>query len=103
MNVGIVGYGAHIPKYRVKVEDIAEVWGKDANSIKKGLIVNEKSLPGPDEDTATIAVEASRRAVNRGGINPKKIGAVYVGSESHPYAVKPTSSIVAEAICEHQI
>ncbi|MFH1285359.1 MAG: hydroxymethylglutaryl-CoA synthase, partial [Candidatus Micrarchaeota archaeon] len=26
------------------------------------------------------------------------IGAVYVGSESHPYAVKPTASIVAEAI-----
>ncbi len=31
-------------------------------------------------------------------VSPKDIGAVYVGSESHPYAVKPTATIVAEAI-----
>jgi hydroxymethylglutaryl-CoA synthase len=31
-------------------------------------------------------------------IDPKNIGAVYIGSESHPYAVKPTATIVAEAV-----
>ncbi|MEM4379344.1 MAG: hydroxymethylglutaryl-CoA synthase, partial [Thermoplasmatales archaeon] len=31
-------------------------------------------------------------------IDKKTIGAVYVGSESHPYAVKPTSSILVEAL-----
>jgi len=51
-----------------------------------------------DEDTITIAVEAARNAVNRANVNPEKIGAVFTGSESHPYAVKPTSTIVAEAI-----
>ncbi|EHP89156.1 hydroxymethylglutaryl-CoA synthase [Methanotorris formicicus] len=98
MKVGIVGYGAYIPKYRIKVEEIARVWGKNAESIKKGLVVNEKSVPSPDEDTATIAVAAARNALKRAGIEGKKIGAIYVGSESHPYAVKPTSTIVAEAI-----
>ena len=98
MKVGIVGYGSYIPKYRIKVEEIAKVWGKNPESIKNGLVVNEKSVPSPDEDTATIAVEAGRNALKRAGINPQDIGAVYVGSESHPYAVKPTSSIVAEAL-----
>ena len=46
----------------------------------------------------TIAVEAARNALQRCGADPKRIGAIYVGSESHPYAVKPTSTIVAEAI-----
>jgi hydroxymethylglutaryl-CoA synthase len=96
--VGIVGYGAYIPSYRIKVEEIAKVWGDDSNSISKGLIVNEKSVPGSDEDTATISVEASRYALKRSQIDPVKIGAVFVGSESHPYAVKPTATIVAEAI-----
>jgi len=95
---GIVGYGVYIPSYRIKVEEIAKVWGDDSNAISKGLIVNEKSVPGPDEDTATIAVEASRNALRRSKINPKDIGAIYVGSESHPYAVKPTATIVSEAI-----
>jgi hydroxymethylglutaryl-CoA synthase len=61
-------------------------------------MVREKAVAGLDEDTATIAVEASRSAVTMAGINPEQIGAIYVGSESHPYAVKPTATIVAEAI-----
>ena len=95
---GIVGYGAYIPRYRIKVEEIAKVWGADAPSYKKGLMLREKSVPAPDQDTITIAVEAARNAVARACIDPKKIGAVYVGSESHPYAVKPTGTAVAEAI-----
>ena len=95
---GIVGYGVYIPSYRIKVEEIARVWGDNPKAISRGLVVNEKSVPGPDEDTATISVEAARNALKRATIDPQKIGAVYVGSESHPYAVKPTSTIVAVAV-----
>ena len=98
MDVGIVGYGAYVPMYRIKAEEIAKVWGADANSIKRGLAIEEKSVPGPDEDTATISVEAARNALQMAQINPQEIGAIYIGSESHPYAVKPTATIVAEAI-----
>src|SRR5512140_3295714 len=45
-----------------------------------------------------MSVEAARNALARAGIDPTRLGAVWVGSESHPYAVKPTSTIVAEAI-----
>ena len=97
--LGIVGYGAHVPSYRIKVEEIAKVWGDDPVALSNGFVVNEKSVPSADEDTATIAVTAARYALARAQIDPSKIGAVYVGSESHPYAVKPTASIVAEAVC----
>ncbi len=96
--VGIIGYGACIPRNRIKLEDIAKVWGTDAESYKKGLFLFEKSVPSPDQDTITLSVEAARNALKRAGINPKEIGSVYVGSESHPYAVKPSGTIVAEAI-----
>ncbi len=98
MPVGIVGYGAYVPKYRIKTEDIAVVWGEDGERMKKGLNVREKSVPAIDEDTATISVTCARNALEHAGIDPADIGAVYVGSESHPYAVKTTSTIVAEAI-----
>ncbi len=95
---GIVGYGAYVPRYRIKADEIARVWGKDGKSMSAGLGVYEKSVPSIDEDTATISVEAARRAIKSSKVNPKDIGAVYVGSESHPYAVKPTATIVGEAI-----
>jgi hydroxymethylglutaryl-CoA synthase len=98
MDVGIVGYGAYIPRYRIKVEEIAKVWGSNAETVQKGLLISEKAVAGFDEDTSTISVEAARNAVKMAGIAPERIGAIYVGSESHPYTVKPTATIVAAAI-----
>jgi hydroxymethylglutaryl-CoA synthase len=95
---GIVGYGANIPRNRIKVEEIAKVWGADAPSFKKGLMLEEKSVPSPDQDVITMSVEAARHAVRRAGIDPKQLGAIYIGSESHPYAVKPSGTVVAEAL-----
>ena len=92
--VGIIGYGAYIPQYRLPASEIARVWG----GSDEGLPVKEKSVPGLDEDTITMSIEAARNALKRAGINPALIRAVWVGSESHPYAVKPSSTVVAEAI-----
>jgi hydroxymethylglutaryl-CoA synthase len=98
MAVGIVSYGACVPRYRISTESIARVWGRDPDAMVKGLGVYSKSVPGADEDVVTLAVEASRMAMSRANMPGKCIGAIYVGSESHPYAVKPTATIVAEAI-----
>ncbi len=95
---GIAGYGAYIPRNRIKVEEIAKVWGADAPSYKKGLMLEEKSVPSPDQDTITMSVEASKYALKRVLIDPIEIGAVYIGSESHPYAVKPSGTVLAEAL-----
>jgi len=95
---GIIGYGAYIPRNRIKVEEIAKVWGADAPSYKKGLMLEEKSVPSPDQDTITMSVEAAKNALRRARIDPREIGAVYIGSESHPYAVKPSGTVLAEAL-----
>lgn len=95
---GIVGYGAFIPRNRITSEEIAKQWGKDPASIKRGLLLEEKSVPGIDEDTITISVAAGRYALARAGIDPTKVGALYIGSESHPYAVKPSGTVVSEAL-----
>jgi hydroxymethylglutaryl-CoA synthase len=95
---GIVGYGAYIPRRRIRTEEIARQWGKNPEAIRKGLMLEEKSVPGFDEDTITISVAAGRAAIDRAGIEAGKIGAVYIGSESHPYAVKPSGTVVAEAL-----
>lgn len=92
--VGIASYGAYVPRWRVSTEAIASCWGMEPSRVP----VKQKSVPGPDEDTATMSIEAASQALGRVSVNPREIRAVWVGSESKPYAVKPTSTIVAESL-----
>ncbi len=92
----IIGYGTYIPTFRIKLSDIAEVWKKNNEDILGGLRVQEKSVPAIDEDCITLAVTAGKRALSMAEVSPENLGCVYFGSESHPYAVKPSSTTVAE-------
>ena len=92
--VGIVGYGAYVPRYRLPAREVSRIW----TGGKGGVPIKEKAVPGLDEDVITMSIEAARNAMSRAQIDPTEIRAVWVGSESHPYAVKPTSTLVAEAI-----
>jgi hydroxymethylglutaryl-CoA synthase len=92
--VGIIGYGAYVPRYRIPAAEISRVWTGGSG----GTPIKEKSVPGLDEDVITMSVEAARNALARAEIDPFELRAVWVGSESHPYAVKPTGTLVAEAI-----
>ncbi|MBI2405264.1 hydroxymethylglutaryl-CoA synthase [Candidatus Gottesmanbacteria bacterium] len=99
--IGIISYGTYIPRYRIRLSDIALAWKKNPEEVIGSLGIAEKSVPGIDEDAVTVAIEAGIRAI--GGISPgkagvKEIGALFVGSESHPYAVNPTSTIVGELL-----
>ena len=59
--VGIIGYGAYVPRYRLPNAEIARVW-KDGEG---GGPVKEKSVPGSDEDVITMSIEAARNALQR--------------------------------------
>ena len=96
--VGIIGCGGYIPAGRISVAEIAQKQGKSAEQVIVSLGVKQKAVAAPDEDTMTLAVEATRIALLQAKIKPEQIGAILVGSESHPYAVKPTGSIVGEIL-----
>jgi len=90
----ILGYGAYIPLYRIPTSEIARIWkggGSGPNT--------EKAVASMDEDTVTMAIEAARYAMKMAGTT--NLGAIFVGTESKPYAVKPTSTMVAQALGQH--
>ncbi len=94
---GIHGWGAYIPIYRLPLSEIAKVWGWSPGQYE-GLDVVEKAVASSDEDSVTMAYEAALNAIKRARIEPKKIGAIFFGTESKPYAVKPSATIIGEAL-----
>lgn len=94
--VGIVSYGFYIPKHRIKTEEIAKVWGKKPEDVKKSLLIEEKTVSTIDEDSLTMAFESASQALSDIDIDKSKIKIVFFGSETHPYAVNPASTILAE-------
>ncbi|PIR48627.1 hydroxymethylglutaryl-CoA synthase [Candidatus Peregrinibacteria bacterium CG10_big_fil_rev_8_21_14_0_10_55_24] len=97
----IIGFGMYLPRLRILTQEIASHWHQDSAAILQGLGVEEKTVPEAGEDSFTMACEAAEQALTIAGILSSQISAVYVGSESHPYAVKPTSGMVAAAINTH--
>ena len=92
IDVGIYGYGAYIPRFFLENKVISGLWGRDSQPIQS------KSFPNYDEDTITIAYEAALRAIESSKAPRDKIGAIFIGSESKPYAVKPSGTVLVDAL-----
>lgn len=93
----ILSFGRYIPPLRLEAKTIAAHWKRGMEQAE-ALGIIEKSVPSADEDTFTLAWEAAEQALHAAEIDRSKVEAVFVGSESHPYAVKPTSSMLASAL-----
>lgn len=88
-HIGILGYGVHIPKYRIKTSALAN---------PGSLGMKEKAVRGVDEDTITMSVDAARKSLTHAGIKGDRINGIYLGSESLPYDVGSSGTVVQEAI-----
>ncbi len=93
----IHSFGRYLPRFRIKSETIAKEWKRGPEQAR-ALGIIEKTVNAPDEDTFTMAFEASKLALELSDIDAKDVEAVFVGSESHPYAVKPTSGMLVHAL-----
>ncbi len=99
--MGIVGYGTSLPRWAVDLEEIGLANRDDGKLIGRSLKVTQKTVPDLDEDTVTFATSAAITALNRAlgnGLQRQEIQALFIGSESHPYAVKPSGTMVAQAL-----
>jgi hydroxymethylglutaryl-CoA synthase len=93
---GIVAYGFYFPQFRIHTKDIAKTWGKSADQYLNSLKIQEKAVSNLDEDTATMAVEASMKVFEDREVLKEDVKYVYLGTETPVYAVNPTSTIIAD-------
>ncbi len=95
--IGIVSYGVALPTLCIQTHEIEKA--NNAHGVAASLGIKSKTVPDKDEDTVTLSTRALFQALERTSPEIKdEIGALFIGSESHPYAVKPSGSIVANAL-----
>lgn len=85
---GIISYGGFVPFYSLSRDDIGRTWGKNAGP-------GEKAIAGVDEDSITMAVEATFDCLK--GMNTAEIDSLFFASTRPPYAQKQSASIVSTA------
>jgi 3-hydroxy-3-methylglutaryl CoA synthase len=92
---GIVSFGAYVPRYRLKRMTIfgAMGWINPANIL---LAQGEKAVANQDEDSLTMAAEASIDCLK--GFDRSKVDALYFASTSMPYAERQNSGIISLAL-----
>jgi len=97
-DVGIDSVGFYAPKFYIKLDDLALKRNIDPGKYNKGLMVHEMRVPEVNEDIISLGLKAGYQALLKGGISPKEIDALFVGTETITYAVKSVSNIFAELL-----
>ena len=88
--VGITGYSAYVPRFRLDRALIARAWG---TSQPPGEI----AVANYDEDSFTMAAEAALGCLPDGDV--PKLDGVYFASTSSPYREKQVASLLA-TVCD---
>jgi hydroxymethylglutaryl-CoA synthase len=96
--VGITSYGVAIPNQIVTTDTIEKAQGKSGMKVGLALGVSSKTVPSRDEDTITLSTDAALSALNSFSGDKLEISNLFIGSESHPYAVKPSGTVVKDAL-----
>jgi 3-hydroxy-3-methylglutaryl CoA synthase/NAD(P)-dependent dehydrogenase (short-subunit alcohol dehydrogenase family)/putative sterol carrier protein len=93
--IGIVSYGAYIPRLRLDRMSIYQNIGWLAPAVVM-VAQGERSMGNWDEDSLTMAVAASRDCLR--GIDKGQVEALYLASTTLPFADRLNAGVVATAL-----
>lgn len=96
--IGIIGWGMYVPERRLTNAELAARFGVDDDWIMRRTGIRERRVVGPGQTTASLAVEAGRRAIERAGLRPEEISHLIVASGT-PEQLSPATS----AFVQHEL
>jgi hydroxymethylglutaryl-CoA synthase len=96
--VGIDDIAIHVPRVYLDMRDFAELREADYAKLNRGLGLSAMAIPDVHEDTATMGANAAARLIDRNGLDPRRIGRIYLGTESALDGAKPTATYVLDML-----
>ena len=101
--VGIDDIAIYFPKLYFDMKDFAEFRGADFGKLNKGLGLTAMAIPDAHEDTATMGANACARLIDRNQLDPRKIGRIYLGTESALDGAKPTATYIMDMLEQRSV
>lgn len=98
LGVGIGGWGAAVPKRSVSNAELAERFAIDEDWIVARTGIRERRMAGVGESSATLAIEAGRRALASGGLTGADIAHLIVATGTPEQPCPATSAFVHRAL-----
>jgi 3-oxoacyl-[acyl-carrier-protein] synthase-3 len=96
--IGIVGWGMYVPERTLTNAELADRLGVDDDWIVTRTGIRERRIVAPGQTTASLAVEAGRRAIEKAGLRPDQISHLIVASGT-PEQLSPATS----AFVQHEL
>lgn len=93
--VGILSWGAYVPRARLQRSAVAAAHAWFAPGLK-ALAKGERAMSNWDEDVVTLAVEAGRDCLE--GLDRARVSRVALASSSHPFLDRQNAGIAKEAL-----
>lgn len=90
--VGIDDLSLYVPGIYLDIRALAEARQIPYEKLSQGLGLQRMALPDAGEDAATMAAEAVAELIERNQIDPRRIGRLYLGTESALDGAKPTAT-----------
>lgn len=94
----IKGTGSALPKNRVSNAELAAKVDTSDEWITERTGIKFRHIAGPDETTATLATEASRRALEAAGMTPGDIDLIIVATATPDQTFPASATIVQHAL-----
>lgn len=98
LGVQIVSTGSYVPERIVTNADLQELYGCDSGWIEQRTGILRRRYAGEHEATSDLCIEAARRAIRAGNVDPRQIDLVVVGTFTPDYQCPSTANLVQEAL-----
>ncbi|MBC7228030.1 MAG: ketoacyl-ACP synthase III [Thermoflexales bacterium] len=94
----IVGWGKYVPQRVLTNDDLSRMVDTSDEWIVTRTGIRERRIAADGETTATMAVQAARRALEVAGIGPEQVDLIIVATATPDYFFPATACLVQDAL-----
>ena len=94
----ITGWGMYVPKNVLTNHDLEKMMDTSDEWIVTRTGISERHIVSEGETTVSMSVEASKKAMEKAGIEAKDLDLIILASSTPDYLVPPASSIIQDQL-----